>query len=175
VGTAISTAQAAVKSGKLTKTQAAAVSKALAFYGKAGEKNGVTINFSDTISALGQTSMDSKTGAVTVTFGSDFSKYYTTGYPGADARGEQAGMLAHEGQHGIDARARGRDPINPQEDRAAEHNGWEVQSYVSKGLNDKSVRGLWNPSWPASAADRLREQAVNQRTDEDVKYWEGGE
>src|SRR6185312_8237972 len=61
VGTAISTAQAAVKSGKLTKTQAAAVSKALAFYGKAGEKNGVTINFSDTISALGQTSMDSKT------------------------------------------------------------------------------------------------------------------
>jgi hypothetical protein len=159
----------------LTKTESAAVSKVLNFLGKPGQKNGVAVNFSDKIAGLGQASINSKTGDVTITFGSTFSKYYTSGYPGADAKGEQAGMLMHEGQHGIDERALGHNPDTVQQDRWSEHNAWTVQSYISMGLNDNSVRGLWSPSWPASAADMLRRQAVDQMTAEDVKYWMGGE
>ena len=175
VSTAISAAKAAISSGRLTKSESGAVSKVLNFLGNAGQKNGVAIDFSDKISALGQTSVNGKTGDVTITLGSDYSKYYTSGYPGADAKGEQAGILAHEGQHGIDERAMGRDPKTAQEDRTTEHNAWSVQSYVSKGLNDNSVRGLWSPNWDSSSAETLREQAVNQLTDETVKYWGGGE
>lgn len=171
VSTAIATANKAIGSGNLTSSQAKALSGVVNFYGKEGEKNGVTVAFGGN-SGLASTKLDGQSpGSVTVSLGNGFSKYYTKGYAGADAAGEQSGILMHEGQHGIDERAMGHNPGTAAEERATEHNAWSVQSYVSKGLGDTSVRGLWSPSWPAGSAEGMRQSAVNRQTDETVQYW----
>jgi hypothetical protein len=84
--------------------------------------------------------------------------YYQRGYSCADGAGERAGILMHEGQHGIDERALGHNPENGAEERATEHNASSVQFYVSKALMDISVRGLFQtgPRHPPKQCVRLQ-------------------
>jgi hypothetical protein len=54
--------------------------------------------------------------------------------------------------------------------RASEHTAFEVGSYVMKGMNVKSVYGLWNPAWPKEGAESLREAGVNSATSWDMQF-----
>lgn len=169
VSDAIKTAREAVNGAKLTQQKADAISKVLAFLGNAGEKNGVIISFSGSVD-LGQAHIDSKSGNVTITLNDRFSDI-PHGYPGVNLSAEHAGVVVHEGQHGIDERSMGRDPVAESEERSTEYRAYSDESYVHQGLNNKSWGKYWDPSWPANTAESSREAAVNAGVDRSVTFW----
>jgi hypothetical protein len=171
VAAAVTAGNEALKSGKLTTKQVEALSKVLTLLGKAGQANGVNVTFSDRLIGAGQASIDSKTKDVTITLNDTFAKNYTKGYPGADARAEQSALLMHEGQHGVDERAAGRDPVTASEERATEHNAYSVASSVFQGLDAPSRQQLWNPGWPAYFAEPLRNSGIDAATEGSVQAW----
>src|SRR5690606_30009062 len=86
----------------------------------------------------------------------------------------QAGVLVHEGQHGIDARVLGRDPATMQEELATEMRAYEVQSQMHRALGTANMFGLWNPAWPASTAEAQRLQEVKRQAILSTRYWGAG-
>ena len=74
----------------------------------------------------------------------------------------QAEVDIHEGQHGVDDKARGRDPFSFAEFLNTETNAYTVQSYVMMGLDAMPGNGLWDPTWGADAADKNRRDAIKK-------------
>jgi RHS repeat-associated protein len=136
--------------------------KVLAFYGKEGENNGVTVNFGSDPKIVGETNTVGKTTEITF----NVANLRANGkYPGTSLRAEVAATAAHEGQHGIDGQFFGR-PINHAEWYVTENNAYITESYVSEGLNATSPYGLWHHGWQENATTnelRVRSAAENAR------------
>jgi len=104
IKTALSDAQKAASNLKDSKEKSA-LEKAINFYGKEGEKNGVTVKFGDL----------SKEGAVAVTSSRSFFRFFKRTDITFDTKAmdrqlgavDDAGTAAHEGAHGVDQWAAG--------------------------------------------------------------------
>lgn len=121
--------------------------KALDFYGEEGEKNGVTVDFSNDPGFVGETQTTGKTTEITF----NVSYMRANGeWPGTTFRVEAAATIAHEGQHGVDEQFFGR-PTNHAEWYVLENNAFTTQSYVNEGTNTTSPYGLWHSGWQEDA------------------------
>lgn len=143
-------AREALKSDKLTANQRAAINKVLGFLGDAQKANGVVVKFGPVMTgAGGQTGSEKAPDGslvVTITLPTSILSKSTD---------RQAEVDIHEGQHGVDDKARGRDPFTFPELLTTETNAYTVQSYVMMGLMARSGNGLWDPTWGADVADKI--------------------
>jgi hypothetical protein len=139
--------------------------KVLAFYGKEGEDNGVTVDFGHTEGENGETKTTDKTTEITF----NVANIRKTGqYPGTTIRAETASVVAHEGQHGVDGQIFGR-PLNHAEWYVTEDNAFTTQSYVDEGLNKTSPYGLWHSGWQESLqTNALRAQSAADNAHDEV-------
>lgn len=145
---------AATKLGAGSKGQKAlnAVTK---LFGKEGQKNGVSVKFSN----KGFASTDSDGNKITITFNSTAMHNAFSGRSdGSQESVENGGTVAHEGQHGVDDRARRRGPESRAELIHTERNAYRTQSYVNQGEGIPSAYGVWSPG----INDASRTQAINQ-------------
>lgn len=158
----------AAQSENLTAAQQNNLKQILKFYGNAGEKNGVAVNFTESSKGLAYTSTEA--GTATITINTKLETYYVQ-KTGANGSAEFAGTFAHEGRHGIDERASGN-PTTKAAEYATERNAFESQSLVAKGLGVSSMYpNLWNQSWSLPQQDTLREQGVNDQAEKATQFW----
>ncbi len=52
-------------------------------------------------------------------------------------------LFGHEGQHGIDQRRAGTNPLGPLMNAAFHLSAYTVQGYVNQGLRTTSAYGIW--------------------------------
>ena len=142
-----------------------ALQNVVRFYGKAGVDNGVTIHFSNhgfANETLG------KDGGINITLNlpairTRFSE------PGVNGGAEMGGVMAHEGPHGMDDRARGHDAQNRGDYLATERRAFRVQSYVDQGEGVSSPYGIYRPGIGAAERNRAIERWAQETTAEDCK------
>lgn len=156
-------AEAALESADLTKGQKAALQRVLTFLGKPGNVNGVVVKFASVDGTNpGGASFDPKFKVTTITFDPKIAK----GYSAED----YSEMFIHEGRHGIDEAAWGRNPSTGSELWTTERHSYRVQSYVPQGLGATSGWGLWDPSWKGTPrAEINRQKAIERNAGESVK------
>ena len=166
-------AKEALNGNNLTKKETAALQKVIGFYGKAGDANGVVVQFGKTGAGTGGNTDSSKVfnaNITTITFN-------TKNFAGLSTL-QQAGEEIHEGVHGIDGVARGgKNPANKAEELSTERHAYGTQSYVPQGLgvNDGGW-GLWDTSWSANEAGGDRNKAIGENAQKSTAVWcaEGG-
>jgi hypothetical protein len=148
------------------------LTKSLDFYGKAGEKNGVTVAFSANVQQ-GQAKLGPDGFSVTVTLNDEFYKFgsgwESEGVVRADVL---ASTLAHEGSHGIDARAVRHDPRNKAEALTTERRAYRVTSKVHETLGSRAIPKVWDPKWPAASAERLRAEVIEEAAQNSASGWD---
>jgi hypothetical protein len=138
---ALTNIQEAIKSGNLTKKEAAELNKVVSFYGKEGKDNGVTVTFQKAGDTVGGTS--TVDGRTTVTLSlKDALSNPVNSQKGASPDTQAAADVAHEGEHGVQQQAEGM-PQNKAQEKAGEVDAYTVESYVNKGLQDDS--SMWSP------------------------------
>jgi hypothetical protein len=140
--------------------------KVLSLFGHAGDKNGTNVSFSDKTD-VASAKME-KDGSVSVSINSDYSKFGTGYESPQDVR---ASSLVHEGQHGVDERALGRNPGNRAEVKATERNAYNLESRFQQTMGTKSFHGLWDPGWPAGEAESKRASAVEEYAEYSTQAW----
>lgn len=131
VNAALGRAKEAAANMKEGSTEQKNLNAVLNFIGAAGEKNGVNIGFSSSV-RLGNAEVEADGSTVNITLSKSFDTV-GRGYPG-DATSNRAGTLIHEGQHGRDERAMGRNPVHVKEELPMERRAYEVQSQMHKAL-----------------------------------------
>jgi len=99
-------------------------------------------------------------------------KAFTGRSDGSTPASEYAGIVAHEGTHGIDGQARGgTNPLNKDQEEATEHNAFEAQAATAQGLGINSAYGLWRSSWSAQDMGAMRENSVQSNADTATTNW----
>jgi RHS repeat-associated protein len=161
-------AKEALKGNDLNKQQKAALQKVIGFYGKAGDANGVVVQFGKTGAGTGGNTDSSKVfnaNITTITFS-------PTKFAGLSTL-QQAEEEVHEGVHGENGVERGgRNPANKAEELATERNAYRTQSYVPQGLGVADGGwGLWDPTWPAAQAEGDRNSAVDSNAQKSTAAW----
>jgi RHS repeat-associated protein len=146
-----------------------AIGKVLSFYGAAGEKNGVNVSFGTLKGgAEGQASMGAN-GQINIKFDlGAISKASVGSTPGTSIT-ERAGTEIHEGTHGVDERAMGRNPENRHEELNTERHAYGTESYVYQGLGVGTPSGLWSPSWSPANAEQNRNAAIEDGAQRSTK------
>jgi hypothetical protein len=125
----------------------------LAFIGKPGEKNGVIIRFTDEVS-FADASVGSDGTTVTIRVTETF--HSLKGYRG-DPTSNAAGVLAHEGLHGLEERNMGRNPVHKSEELPMERRAYDLQSKVHRALRHPSMHpSLWEPDPAFTEAFRMK-------------------
>jgi hypothetical protein len=133
-----------------------ALDQVIKFYGKEGEKNGVPIHSS----ATGFATEVANGSKVTVTFNtSAMNEAFSGRTDGSNVKVEVAAVVAHEGVHGIDDRARNGAKETDADTLRTERNAYRTQSYVNEGKGVPSAYpGLWRPG----ISNEERTQAINK-------------
>lgn len=163
----VSKAAANLKAGSTDQNRLNAVVK---FFGKEGVDNGVKVTFGSIKGEMANT--DTKGKVVTIKFNlKEMQKQFTGRTDGSTPASEYAGLVAHEGTHGIDGLARGGNPANKGQEEATEHNAFEAQAATAKGLGINSAYGLWRNDWSPSEAGAMREQSVQNNADTATRVW----
>ncbi len=168
IQTGLDKAKEALTGNNLTKKETAALQKVIGFYGKAGDANGVIVQFGKTDAGTGANTNSSKVfnaNITTITFN-------PTKFAGLTTL-QQAEEEVHEGVHGENGVARGgRTPANKAEELATERNAYRTQSYVPQGLGVADGGwGLWDPTWPANQAEADRNSAVESDAQKSTAAW----
>ena len=84
--------------------------------------------------------------------------------PGVNEKVETGGVLAHEGPHGMDDRARGRDVGSRSEYLQTERHAFRVQSYVNQGEGVASPYGIYRPGISPTERDQSIERNAQGAT-----------
>lgn len=151
VNEALARVDSAVSSKKLRAAEAQALKGVRSFYGKEDDNNGVTVKFVDTSPGeAGNTSPSADGRGVDITFNATSLA--------AMVPNEQAGVVVHEGQHGVDFKTPGfKSPVTQTDYYKMEQSAYQTQSYLYNALSFTSIAypGLWR---------------VNQRTEERQRY-----
>jgi RHS repeat-associated protein len=164
----LNNAKEALKSGNLTNQESAALQKVVNFYGKAGDANGVVVQFGNTTTGASGGTISSKV------YNSNITTITLNNRTFAGLSTLQAAELEiHEGTHGIDGVARGGvQPTDKAEKLADERNAYRTQSYVPQGLGVVDGGwGLWDPAWPAGKAEGNRNRAVDSYAQKSTAIW----
>ena len=153
----------ALKGAALTEGQKVALQRVLTFLGKPGDVNGVVVMFASVDGTnAGGASFDPRFKVTTITFDPKITKGYSTQ--------DYSEMFIHEGRHGMDEAAWGRNASTESELWTTERHSYRVQSYVPQGLGTTSGWGLWDPSWKGTPeAEINRQKAIERNAGESVK------
>ena len=148
-----------------------ALGKVLAFYGAWGKDNGVHISAAtldkETLGAT--TAGPNGTTDIQVDLGQIKSGAQNSPVGGAFEWTVRAGVVAHEGQHGVDDKARGGGTDSRRALNATEHNAYRTESYVFQGFGSNSPYGLWNTGWSPGEAEANRAAAVDRNAASSVE------
>lgn len=131
--------------GSLSQSQQQALGAIQTFYGEPGQKNGVTVMIGDKGSLSGSVGGASTQGKET-SIGIRADKIADN--PGD--KGSQkfqhrlAGIVAHEGEHGLDQRDNGM-PKNRVSEKAGEIRASTTEAALYQGLNSSYGPWLWTP------------------------------
>jgi RHS repeat-associated protein len=143
----------------------------LGYYGDKGQNgsNG-SVNIQEGRTSLGnpaEIGHNSLTGTDTITF--NFSSTSKLNTPLI----ESAGLIAHEGQHGVDDGIRRKAGRGENDDtvRATERNAYRIQSYVSQSFGVNSAYSLWRSDWPSDEVESRRNSAVEAWAQESWADW----
>ncbi|MFK3649185.1 RHS repeat-associated core domain-containing protein [Lysobacter enzymogenes] len=129
---------AAASNPRLNEDQRGVMRKIVSFYGPKGDAR-VGVSFSDGLSTDGAATMR-KDGGHDIQFNMARLSAYTK-----DAFGQNFGrQAAHEGQHGVDDRARGRAIETLAERKATEVNSYTTAAYFQQAEN---VAFKWDDGW----------------------------
>jgi RHS repeat-associated protein len=175
----IADAQKALASGNLSKREGAQLKRVLDYLGSAGDSNGVTVSFGSIVGAA----TGEMTGRNSILL--DMRKIDAefidprVSHAGYDKTAEVGGTAIHEGTHALDlvsgtfdfllrTGTKGEIDRTIQGFSASEHDAYGNEGLVYKGLNIRSIDGLWNPSWAEADRDRLREAAIKQGVERSV-------
>jgi hypothetical protein len=137
------------------------LNQVIKFYGRPGEQNGVKVVVgSGTISgaaggtstANGETTIGLQLKNIAAAVGGETSFSY---------KPEVAGVVAHEGRHGIDQRREGM-PMSRAQEKAGEVRAFTTQAHAYQGLASESGWRIWTRSGglDATAIERAAEQAT---------------
>jgi RHS repeat-associated protein len=117
--------------------------RVIALYGKVGDK-GVDVSFTSKVDYGDEVMNDDKT--ISIRFNSDFYEFGTN-WPDANNVDAQAGIVVHEGLHGVDDHALGRGPNTYQEEYNKERRGYDLQSRMAQLQGTRALPGVWQPAW----------------------------
>lgn len=166
----IETAAGNLKSGSADQSRLNAV---LGFYGKEGVENGVTVVFGR--AGGNNATANTQGNNVTVTLDlKQMRKNFSNRGDGSTVRSEIAGTIAHEGVHGINGRVNGGNPRNFVQEFATEHNAFEANAAVARGLGVNSAYGVWNTGWASPEAKLKRAIGVSKYAGVAAQAWCNG-
>ena len=132
------------------------------FYGKKGDATtGVSFNF--TKSGLTVENMTGTQIQISVNL-EGFSKEFAGRSDGSKPSVELAAAIVHEGQQGIDDRARGQPSWRRSEVFKSERDGFKAQSFVNQGLNTPSAYNVWRPGILSSEQERALDSNARRAT-----------
>ena len=131
--------QTAAQAFKPGSVERAIADRIIGFYGKAGEKNGVTVRVDSSIKDSG--SAVTRWGKTTVTVNPAQSIAAGNGNA-AVARADFAGTLMHEGNHGVDQRRFGM-PRDATTQNWGEKRSALAEALLFQGLGQDSPWGSW--------------------------------
>jgi hypothetical protein len=127
----------------LTADQKTALKGILAFYGKAGDHNGVTVNTGDAaVGANGGTHTDAD-GKTTISL--KLSNWDSKGLTADSARAEKDATVTHEGEHGVQQQDHGM-PLSPQAEYLGELQAYGIQGDINQARGVDSAYGIWTQS-----------------------------
>jgi RHS repeat-associated protein len=130
----------ASNSKKLTADQRATLKGIVAFYGKAGDHNGVTVNTGNaSVGANGGTHTDAD-GKTTISL--KLSNWDSKGLSADSARTEKAATVAHEGEHGVQQQDHGM-PHSAGSEYLGELQAYAIQGAVNEARGVDSAYGIW--------------------------------
>jgi len=133
----------AASSKRLNADQKAALKGVVAFYGKAGKDNGVTVNTGDAAAgANGGTRTENGRTSISLNLSNWDAPYANLN--GGSPKAEKAATVAHECEHGVQQKAGGM-PGNNEQEFHGEQQAYTIQSDVNEGLNKTSAYGTWTP------------------------------
>ena len=144
-----------------------ALNAILKFYGKANDpRNGVNFTFNKT--GLSMENMFGTHIEIGVNL-KGFSDRFSGRADGFKPDTELAAAVAHEGQQGMDDRARSGGTWRRSEVFQSERHGFEAQSYVNQGLRVPSAYGVWRPGISPEEQFRALESNAERATNLDCR------
>lgn len=169
-------AKAAQQKLGANSTEGKAIGKVLAFYGAWGKDNGVHISAATLDKGtLGVTTAGPNgTTDIKLDLGQIKSAAQNSPVGGAFDWAARAGVVVHEGQHGVDNQARGGGTDSRRALDATEHNAYRTESYVFQGLRSNSPSGLWNMGWSPQETEANRSAAIDANAASSVEGECGG-
>ncbi|HZK98598.1 MAG TPA: RHS repeat-associated core domain-containing protein [Caulobacteraceae bacterium] len=144
-----------------------ALKAVLKFYGKANDPS-TGVNFSFNKSGLSVENMAGTHIEVGINL-KEFSDTFSGRSDGSMPASELAAAVAHEGQQGMDDRARGSGSWRRSEVYQSERHGFETQSYVNQGLGVPSGYGVWRPGISPTEQNRAFDSNAERATNLDCK------
>lgn len=149
--------------GSLSQGQQKSLNAVQAFYGKPEEKNGVTVMIGDKGSlsgSVGGTSTQGKEASVGIR--ADTIADNSGGKGTQKFQERLAGVVAHEGEHGVDQKVNGM-PRDRATEKAGEIRAATTESALYQGLNSNFGPWLWTPERgpQPNGIERAAENATN--------------
>jgi RHS repeat-associated protein len=166
VKSAVEAIAKAASNSSLSADQQKALGAVSQFLGSDTDKNGVVIAVGDAHGNQGEASTSGGITTLAVSFKNMDGKVFA-------ATADRAGLIAHEGTHGMDQRAGGM-ARNRSEEMSTERNAYGNQSSVYQGLG---VEDIWWRTWAPGMTDAQRQGAIDHAaqgsTDKWCSEWDG--
>lgn len=153
--------QAAAATYRPGSAERAIMDRTVAFYGKAGEDNGVTVRVDSSMASSG--SAVTKNGKTVVSVNPQASKLASNGNHGVE-RADFAATLVHEGNHGIEQQRFGM-PENSTVENWGEKRASGAEALLFKGLGQNAPSGVW------TSATGINASAIQRQADSSTGYW----
>ena len=144
---ALSGARAALKNLDPGSTEAKKLQAVTGLYGKDNTENGVNVSFGKMEKGIvGDTHVGADGKTINIKFDLNQLESISSHADRLDAFALRAGVVVHEGTHGVDERKLGRDPSTKAEENRTEHNAYRNESFFFQGFgtNDPESPSLWH-------------------------------
>lgn len=132
--------QAARKLSSSDANKSAALQRVATFYGDPGKKNGVVVQIGEAGGNMGNATTGRRGTTITLDTPRISATFADRG-DGSTVVAETSAIVAHEGQHGIDQRAKGM-PNTRATEKAQELGAFTTQGLVNEGLGVNSAYGI---------------------------------
>jgi hypothetical protein len=162
IGDAINKISDAAKNLPKGSSERSRLDKVSAFYGKAGEKNKVTIEIRDNNGSIGGASTRFGRTTIGIQLGNVKSSWYGKGDSENNVIG---GLMAHEGQHGIDQRKDGM----PKDRESEKHH--EVEAYTTQGIFNMGAGYRSDPWRLVGPGGGIDQDAVDRAAEASTQVW----
>lgn len=167
VSEALKLVEKAASNPSNTASQSDRLNKVVGFYGAAGDDNGVTVKISDSSTGVVGGGASTSGGKATIGVEMRAIEAGSGGSSSASFGPRLGGVMAHEGQHGIDQRSGGMPKSRSDAKRL------ELGAYGTEGLFYKAINLVPAPHRLWSPVRGIDEDAVDRAADRSTKIWCG--